>query len=188
MGEYTETTICLLKTEARQRYTLGEKGCGEEHPREVIMLLYRVFPPGLCLFLANYFISFPHMTCPRVLLDMLMCLLLPRWIPAQSSMRMLIPPVIRWSHPFLTPEEIFCTFVVGQISSTSRMRNMWSLYLLSKQDSVPPCSRHYLYLGVSVHGEHVPAATSGTHLSTSSLNSFIIFSIQFPFSLSPHPW
>ena len=152
-----------------------------------IMLLYRVFPPGLCLFLANYFISFPLISCPRVLPDMYMCLLLPRWIPAQHSMRRLIPPVIRQSCPFLTPE-IFCTFVVGQISLTSRMTNMWSLYLLSKQNSVPPCSRHYLYLVVSVHREQVPVATSETHLSTSSLNSSIIFSIQFPFSLSPHPW
>ena len=83
MGEYTEIIICLLKIEARQRYTLEEKGCEEDHRREVIILLYKIFPPGLCLFLANYFISFPHMTCPRVLPDRYMCLLLPRWIPAE---------------------------------------------------------------------------------------------------------
>ena len=99
-----------------------------------------------------------------------------------------VPSILLWVGPTQSPEEIFCTFVVGEVSLTSRMRNMWSLYLLSKQDSVPPCSCHYLCLGISVHGEQVPAATSGTHLSISSLNSYIILSIQFPFSLSPHPW
>ena len=50
---------------------------------------------------------------------------------------------------FLTPKEAFCTYVVGQISLTSRMRNMCSLYILSGQDSAPLCPCHYCYLKVS---------------------------------------
>ena len=67
--------------------------------------------------------------------------------------------------PSLTPEESFCTCVVPEVSLTSRMRNMWSLYLLSKQDAAPPCSCHNLYLEVSVHRGQIPVAQPGTHLS-----------------------
>ena len=38
---------------------------------------------------------------------------------------------------------------------------MWSLYLLSKQDSVPPCSFHYLYPGVSVHRDRFQLLSLG---------------------------
>ena len=58
----------------------------------------------------------------------------------------------------LIPEEPFCTCVVPEFSLTSRMRNMWSLYLLSKQDSAPPCSCHNLYPEASVHRGHIPVA------------------------------
>ena len=58
-------------------------------------------------------------------------------------------------HPSLTPEESFCACVVRKDSLTSRMRNTWSLYLLSKEDSAPPCSCHNFYLEVSVHGGQV---------------------------------
>ena len=75
----------------------------------------------------------------------------------------MVPP------PFLTPEEPFCACVVREASLTSRMRNTWSLYLLSKQDSAPPCSCHYLYLGVSVHRGQIPAAQPGAHPSPASL-------------------
>ena len=54
--------------------------------------------------------------------------------------------------------------VVWEVSLTSRMRNMWSLYLLSKQDSAPPSSFHYLYPGVSVHRGQISAAQPGAHL------------------------
>ena len=45
---------------------------------------------------------------------------------------------------------------------------MWSLYLLSKQDSAPLCSCHYLYLGVSVHRGQIPAAQPGAYPSPAS--------------------
>ena len=49
--------------------------------------------------------------------------------------------VIIWCPlPSLTPEEPFCTCVIWKVSLTSRMRNVWSLYLLSKQDSASPSS------------------------------------------------
>ena len=54
---------------------------------------------------------------------------------------------------------------------TPRMRNMWSLYLLSGEDSAPPCSYHYFYLGVSVHKGQIPAAQPGAHLSPASKQS-----------------
>ena len=66
----------------------------------------------------------------------------------------------------LTPKEPFCTYVVLEVSL--RMRNMWSLYLLSKQDTAPPCSCHNLYLEVSVHRGQLSVAQSGTHLSSAS--------------------
>ena len=70
--------------------------------------------------------------------------------------------------PYLTPEELFCTCVLRKDSLTSRMRNIWSLYLFSKQDTAPPCSCHNLYLEVSVHRGQIPFAQSGTHLSPAS--------------------
>lgn len=50
------------------------------------------------------------------------------------------------------------------------MRNMWSLYLLSKQDSVPPCSYRNLNLEVSVHGGQSQGAQPGTHPSPASIH------------------
>lgn len=52
--------------------------------------------------------------------------------------------------PLELPEEPSCAYVVREVSLTSRV-NTWSLYLLSKFDSAPPWSYHYLYLGVSIH-------------------------------------
>ena len=62
--------------------------------------------------------------------------------------------------PSLTPEETFHSCVVWEVSLTSRMRNMWSLYFLSEHDSASPCSCHYLNFGVSVHKEKVQAQGS----------------------------
>ena len=67
--------------------------------------------------------------------------------------------------PFLALEEPFCACVVRKVSLTSRMRYMWSLYLLSGQDSAPLCSSYYLCLGVSVHRRQSSAAQPGAHLS-----------------------
>ena len=51
---------------------------------------------------------------------------------------------------------------------TSRMRNMWSYYLLSKQNATPLCSYHHVYLDVSVHRRQIPVAQLGTHLFPAS--------------------
>ena len=68
--------------------------------------------------------------------------------------------------PSLTPEETFHSCVVWEVSLTSRMRNMWSLYLLSECDSAS-CSCHYLNFGVSGHKEKVPAQGSSISCLTS---------------------
>ena len=73
-----------------------------------------------------------------------------------------IPSLFDFQGPFLH----MCSW---EASLTSRMRNMWSLYLLSGKDSAPPCSCHYLYLGVSVHRGQIPTAQPGAHLSPVSI-------------------
>ena len=53
----------------------------------------------------------------------------------------------------LAPWESFLGMCSLGVSLTSRMRNMWSLYLLSKRYSTPPWCCHHPYLEVSVHKE-----------------------------------
>ena len=71
-----------------------------------------------------------------------------------------------------SPEDPFCTCLAwrsqGRVSLTSRMRNLWPLYLLSEQDSTSPCLCCYLCLGVSVHKGWIPAAQPGAHLCPAS--------------------
>ena len=65
--------------------------------------------------------------------------------------------------PFLTSKEPFCACVVGEVSLTSRMRNMWSFISYLGRAQPPPSSCFY---GVSVHrGETVQP---GAHLSPAS--------------------
>lgn len=56
----------------------------------------------------------------------------------------------------------FCSCVVRKISLTSRMRNMWSLYLLSRQGSFLSCSCYYLHPG--------SICPQGTNFSCSALS------------------
>lgn len=78
-------------------------------------------------------------------------------------------PIMVWCPlPSLTPEEIFWACVFQDVSLKTRMRSMWSLYLLSKQDTAPPCSCHKLYLEVSVRREQIPVAQPATLLSPAS--------------------
>ena len=70
---------------------------------------------------------------------------------------------------FLAPKEPLCTCVVGKVSSTSRTRTMWSLYLLSGQNTAPLCPCYCLYLGVSVHRGQTSAAQPGAHLFPASV-------------------
>ena len=55
-----------------------------------------MFKVGLCLLLANYLISFPHLTYPRSLLDMRAHLFTNIWILVQRPMGRLTPPIMGW--------------------------------------------------------------------------------------------
>lgn len=74
--------------------------------------------------------------------------------------------------PSLTPEEPFCTCVVWEVSLTLRRRNVWSLHLLAKQDSAPPCSCHNFFLEVFVQRGQIPGAQPGAHLSPASVATY----------------
>ena len=78
----------------------------------------------------------------------LVCL---RWIPVQRSVERLTLPTVGWHPLHFWPQRSLCAYTVGNFSLGSRMRNLWSLYLLSVQDSAPLCSCCYLYHRVSVH-------------------------------------
>ena len=81
-------------------------------------------------------------------------------LPSKFSDELTEHIMVRCPLPSLTPEETFHSCVVWEVSLTSRMRNMWSLYFLSEHDSASPCSCHYLNFGVSVHKEKVQAQGS----------------------------
>ena len=66
--------------------------------------------------------------------------------------------------PFLTSKEAFCACIAGKVSSTSRMRNMWSLSFIWAGLFSRSC-----YFGISVHRGQTPAAQPGAHLSPASL-------------------
>ena len=66
------------------------------------------------------------------------------------------------------PRGALLCIVVRKVSLTSRMRNMWSLYLLSEWDSAALCLCYYLFLEVSVHRGQTSAAQPGDHLSSAS--------------------
>ena len=104
----------------------------------------------LCLALS------PHLVFLRVLP-------LVRWIPAVRPMGRLTSPTMGVA---LLP---FYASVVGTVSLTWRMRNMWSLCLLSRQGSILPHSCYYLHLWVSVHKAQTPAARPGVHLFLASV-------------------
>ena len=70
--------------------------------------------------------------------------------------------------PSLSSEQPLGTGIVRRVSLTWRMRNACSLYLLSKQDSIPPGSCPYPNLGMS----------TGPRFQLLSLG---------PFYLLPHP-
>ena len=63
----------------------------------------------------------------------------------------------------LTSKKAFGPCIVRKFSLTLRMRNTWSLSLLSGQGSASPPSCSCLHLGVSVHRGPTPAAQPVTH-------------------------
>ena len=89
-------------------------------------------------------------------------LLLVRWILAVRPMGRLTSPTMG------VALLLFYAFIVGKVSLTWKMRNMWSLCLLSRQGSTLPHSCYYLHLWVSVHKAQSPAARPGVHLSLAS--------------------
>ena len=90
-------------------------------------------------------------------------LLLVRWILAVRPMGRLTSPTMG------VALLLFYAFIVGKVSLTWKMRNMWSLCLLSRQGSTLPHSCYYLHLWVSVHKAQSPAARPGVHLFLASV-------------------
>ena len=98
-----------------------------------------------------------HLTCLRSLLGMHAHLLAKKDSSTEAYGK--VDNIPYGLAPFpLTPKETFCACVVKEVSLTWRMRNMWFLYVLFKQDSALPHSCHHLYLGVSVHRGQFSAA------------------------------
>ena len=71
-----------------------------------------------------------------------MCIILPRWIPAQRPMGRLTIYVIGWRPIPFNPQGCFCACVVRKSSLTSRMRN--TCFLISYQ------SRTQLLLALAI--------------------------------------
>ena len=139
----------------------------------------------LCLALSPYLAWLRALPCVQVHL-------LAKMDSSARVSEKLTEPIMVWCplHS-LTPEEPFCTCVIWEVSLTSRMRNMWSPYLLPGLESAPPCSCHYLYLEVSVHRGQIPAAQPGPLLPPAS-NIYIplksgcsqIFFIKYRWTIS----
>ena len=86
-----------------------------------------------------------------------------------QSQGLLEERIVVWQPlPSLSSEQPLCTCIVRRVSLTWRTRNAQSLYLLSKQDSIPPGSCPYPNLGVSTEPR------------------FQLLSLG-PFCLLPHP-
>ena len=84
----------------------------------------------------------------------------------------------------LIPEESFCPCVAQEVSLTSRMKNTWLLYILSKKDSAPPCSCHNVYLGVSVQRGQIPIAQPRNYLLLQKDHPSQFFPLIFIHTLS----
>ena len=175
MGEHTEKQFVYLKQKQGRDTHQERKGVGilpneEECTRKVIQITYMwgffpvfVYLRSIISFLFHIWpVLGPSLTCVRIFL--------PRWIQVQRPMGRLTPPIMGWHPPPLAPKETFCACRAREVSLTSRMSHMWSLYLLSKQDSAPPCSCSYLYLRVFVHRGRIPAIQPGAQLSPASVS------------------
>ena len=92
--------------------------------------------------------------------------LLARWLLAKTLMGRLTSPTMGWCSLSF---DLHGAHVVMKVFLTSRMKNMWPLYLLSGQVPPPPCYCYYLYLGVSVQRGWTPDAQSGECLSPDSI-------------------
>ena len=135
--------------------------------------LYKAVLPGLCLPLANYLTSFPHLTCPRTLPNM--CgHVLPRRIPAQRPLGGLTTLIMGW-HPLppsLTPKEPSCTRAVREVSPISGVRDVVLLSLYSRRAQLPPLTLSSEGLGKQ--------SSSLLHLTDSSCSA------QRPIYFLPH--
>ena len=66
---------------------------------------------------------------------------------------------------FLTPKKTLCTCVMEKVSLTSRMKNLWSLYMSRTELLSAP---YHFYLGLLVHRGQTSTAQPGAHLSAAS--------------------
>ena len=112
----------------------------EKHSKRWLNHLSRAVLLGLCLLSPNYI--FTYLTCP---------VQRPMWS---------FTTLLMGGHP-LPFDPTFSSCVLWEVSLTLRMINTWSLYLLSQQHSAPPCSHHYLCLGVSVYRRQIQLLSLG---------------------------
>ena len=82
--------------------------------------------------------------------------------------------------PSLTLEEAFCACIVGKVSLTSRMRNIWSLYLSSLiRAGLSSSSLLLLSSCWSICSQGLNPAQSGAHISLASYTQQDLPSFDF---------
>lgn len=109
--------VCLAETEARQRYTPREKGCGcpsEECSKGAASYFHRSVLLGLCLLLANYLDSLSMLTYPGPH----RCAQTPQPRDRSWSENFWEEQGSSWPGVILTldPQEPFCTSVASPFS------------------------------------------------------------------------
>ena len=158
-----------METDTLRRKFVGVLPNEEEYTREVIQVTYTGQFFLIFVYLWSIISFLFHIWPVLGFSPTCMCIFLPTWIPVEKPWggwcHLLWGGTLRISEN--SPKEFFCIYVVRELSLSSRLRNMWSLYLLSMQDSAPPCSCHSLPW-VSVHKGQIPAAQPGVYLSPAS--------------------
>ena len=145
MGEHTEKQF--VKTEARQRCTPGEKGCGrppqwggaQERGRWVIYIGQFFLQVFVYLWPITWFL-FPHLTCPRTLLTMRAQLFSKMDSSPEAYEGALASHIMRWCSLLFDPQGAFLHMC--SVSLAPRMRNIWPLDPLLQQGLAPLCSCH----------------------------------------------
>ena len=83
----------------------------------------------------------------------------------KRPMRRLTSPTVGCRPSLFDLQTPFCACVVGKVSLTSRMMNMWSFICsLGRAQLLLLSSCYYLPLGVSLHKGQTPAPRPGAHL------------------------
>ena len=106
------------------------------HQRGDLNHIYRVVLLGLCFPLANHLVLFPtpHQTQYNL------SIFWARWILEQGLMRRLAELIMVWCPPLLLfdPEASLCTWVVREISLTSRVTDLVILPFYSSRAQLLP--------------------------------------------------